>query len=365
MSNVFFRTSISPYRIDTYNALHDEMDFELYFLYKEDSSQNFNMQTMYDLCHFRPHFLKSFAFLKDHFRVCTEIGSILRTNQPEVVIVPEFKILALQVLIYKWLHRSKFRVISMCDDSFDMVTNDHDFSKAHKWARNIVTPLLDDLLLLDSKVVEWYKEHFGKGIWFPIIRDEVSEVEAYRRVLPISRRFQQEFGLAGQRILLFVGRLVDLKNNERIINALNRCKEPFTFVLVGSGEEEARLREAATRCNHRVVLAGRYEGDDVRAWYNLADVFILGSYLEAYGAVTNEALLAGCKCAISTHCGSSCLINESNGAILSPYDEEDIAAKLDSLMAGVVPTEVPVVKPHLMPFSFTATIQRVKSSLHL
>lgn len=365
MANLFFRTCVSPYRIDTYNTLHDDMDFELYFLGDEDDSQSFDMKRIYGQCHFTPHILKTVSILRAHFQYCPEIWSIIKRNNPSVVIVPEYKILTVQVLLYKWLHRAKFRVVSMCDDSYDMVSNDNDFSATHKWARKIVVPWLDDLLLVDNKVVEWYQERYKKGYWLPIVRDEEKETKAYEQAVTISHQYQEQFDLKGRKILLYVGRLVALKNLERVIRAINRCQTDFTFVIIGDGEERSKLEEAASQCNHRVLLGGRYEEERLRAWYNIADVFILASYQEAYGAVTNEALLAGCRCAISSHCGSACLIDDRNGATFNPYDEEEIASQIDALISKSPQRETCAARAPLMSFSFRELMNGLKQRLNL
>lgn len=364
MANLFFRTNVAPYRIDTYNALHEEMGFELYFLYNEDSSQTYDMEAMYRQCRFTPHICRTFSFLHRKYKVCTEIGRLIKTHQPDIVIVPEFKILTLQILLYRWLHRKKFSVISMCDDSYDMIVNNNDFSKLHKWARRLVVPRLDDLLLVDNKVVEWYQKEFRKGTWLPIIRDEKKEEQAYRKALPISLRLQQEFALQGQRILLYVGRLAALKNVLRVIEAINQCQEKFTFVIVGEGEEKSRWEKAALHCNHRVLFAGHYEGDEIRAWYNLADAFILPSWQEAYGAVTNEALIAGCQCIISSRCGSACLVNEHNGVLIDPLDKTDISNKIDNVFRGLKANNL-CERKGMMTISFSETINNLKEKLKL
>lgn len=55
---------------------------------------------------------------------------------------------------------------------------------------------------------------------------------------------------------------------------------------------------------------------------------MLLSFQEAFGAVVNEALLAGCKCIVSEKAGSQCLVeNDKNGYVVNPTDLENIAQK--------------------------------------
>lgn len=73
--------------------------------------------------------------------------------------------------------------------------------------------------------------------------------------------------------------------------------------------------------NHNIIFTGRLEGDYLYAWYNIAEIFILPSIKEPFGAVTNEALLGGCFSLISDKAGSNCLIKKGiNGYVFNHSD---------------------------------------------
>ena len=364
MANLFFRTNVAPYRIDTYNALHEKLNCEFYFLYAEDSSQKFDMQKLYDQCNFKANILQTISlFGKRTQKICTNLRQIIKSNKPEIIIVPEFKILTVQVLLYRWLTRGKYKVISMCDDSWDMIAHDHEWTLAHKWMRKLITPFLDNLLLVDDRVVNWYKETYSKGIWMPIIRSEEREALGYERTLPMSKKFSQQFNLIGKKVLLFVGRLDPVKNLEKLFLALSKTKEDFVTIIVGSGQLEETLKMQASTINKPIVFTGRYEGDSIRAWYNLADVFVLASKMEAFGAVTNEALIAGCTCLVSQNAGSACLINGDNGSIIDPYDVDSMATIIDETMQAIKVRKEITPRPCKMAFTFEETIDRVINEL--
>ena len=364
MANLFFRTSIAPYRIDIYNALHEQMGCEMYFYHSFDSSQELNEEGMRKMCHFAPTYLKGFTFGKGETRkFCTEVWQILRSHKPEVVIVPEFQLLTIQVILFKFLFRKQFKVVSMCDDSYDMVSNDHDFSFIHKYARKLIAPLVDNLLLVDSRVCNWYQKRYHKGIWLPIVRNEKKEKKHYENALPISRDYIKKYNLQGKKVLLFVGRFVKEKNLDNLIQAIGKTKEDFVTVLVGSGELEEQLRKMASNVKKEIIFAGHYVDDDVRAWYNVADVFILPSKQEPFGAVTNEALIAGDFSIVSEHAGSACLITSDNGLLINPYDIDGIARAIDNTMCRIIKTESCVVKDCLMSFLFDDIINNVITEL--
>lgn len=78
---------------------------------------------------------------------CSWIEKNHKKYCPEYIFVPEFSILTIQVLLIKYLYNYKYKVISICDDSYDMLMG-NDFSIQHRWARRIITPLLDNLFWL-------------------------------------------------------------------------------------------------------------------------------------------------------------------------------------------------------------------------
>ena len=360
MANLFIRTSLAPYRVDIYNILHDKLNCKMCFYWSSDSSQKFDEKGMKDQCHFVPYVLKGIKIGRSSRKICTEIWKLLKENNPNIVIVPEFQISTIQVLLYRFLFRKKFKVISMCDDSFDMVTNDNDFTWIHKLARKLIVPFLDDLLLVDSRVVEWYRKKYKKGIWLPIIRNEKNEIPLYEKSLPLSTKYIQTFGLKEKKILLYVGRFDPVKNLEVLLSAINIAKEEFTTVFVGGGELELKLKTLAQHCNKEIIFAGHYTGDGVRAWYNVSDVFILSSKREAFGAVTNEALIAGNYSIISEHAGSACLITPSNGVVINPYDEYEIAQSIDEAMSRIdISSNKPLLKANKMPFAFDTILDDV------
>jgi glycosyltransferase involved in cell wall biosynthesis len=146
---------------------------------------------------------------------------------------------------------------------------------------------------------------------------------------------------------------VKLKNLQTIIPAFKQINDPkMRFVIVGSGEYELDLKKIAHEDN-RIIFVGRKEGDELYAWYNVGQCFILSSYLEPFGAVTNEALLAGCRVIISNLAGSQCLVKDGeNGYLVNPHDMNDIMNKIKATMESIAPISNLSLKPNLMLESF-------------
>ena len=348
MRNLMLGVCIAPYRIDLYNYLYTNFNCEIFFLYKDMVWQNFDTRPLYSQCCYEPHFLRCIRKRKIVFG----LKRLINKYRPECIFVPEFSILTIQVLLIKYLFNYKYKVVSICDDSYDMLMG-NDFSILHRWAQRIVTPLLDNLFLVDNQVCAWYREHYKKGVWMPIISDEIKKRKIYASLLPLSTKLEQDNGLKGHKVILFVGRLVALKNVSVLIKAYSPIKALARLVIVGDGECRTELEALDKELGTKALFVGRKEGDELLAWYNIADIFVLPSTQEPFGAVTNEALLAGCYSLISEKAGSSSIIIPGeNGEIFDPYFVEELTSLLAKYLKQISDKKEIVLKDNLMKYSF-------------
>ena len=351
--NIAFFEGITPYWKDIQIFLNQENDFEIFCVFQ--SFMGYNSSLLMKDTPFVPHYLIHES--KNKIRVA-ELYRIIRKYRPKYIISIEFSMLTVQLLLLKWVSGRNFKLIVRTDDSYNMLTENNDFSKSHKYARKILSHFVDDLIVVEQQVEQWHQKHSGKGFWLPIIADENKAVTRYERILPISRRYAEQYNLIGKKVLLSVSRLVDLKNLHRAIDAFGQTKNDATFIIVGDGPERNELVKHAGQVGKNIVFVGRFEGDELYAWYNLASVFILASYQEPFGAVTNEALLAGCRVVISKSAGSSCLVDETNGELISPMDVGGIASAIDRQLEHTTAPNLIQARNSLMTVSFN---ERMKS----
>lgn len=361
--NIFIRTSIAQYRVDAYNVLAEKYNFKMCFFDEEDDDQHYSDNVIKNRLRFIPFYIKG-PKICHKVKLFWGLFSLIRREKPKFIIVPEFKLCALQALFYKMFLENKPRIISMCDDSYDMIVNNKDFSLMHRFARRIVTPLLDDIILADKYAVEWYQKKYLKGIWLPIIMNESYMKEKYQEIIPLSNIINKEFHLEGKKVILFVGRLVKIKNITQLIRAVKIMHQNAILVIVGDGVERANLVKLADKSNN-IIFTGKLSGNELYAWYNISDVFSLISTQEPFGAVVNEALLAGNKCVISCCVGAKCLINDYNGIIVDPNNINDIANSLDKLIKKIAKKSNEIFyKGNLMQIKFSDIMNRLGENEH-
>lgn len=280
-----FHPTIAPYRVDLFNDLSQVFNAKICLAHSFDDFKDY--AAIERTLTFKPDYLKTPKGDKYHAKA-SEILRVLRSYHADIVITGEFGVNTIISLLYRWICRRKYKVISICDDSYDMIANNNDFSLRHRIIRRIIVPFLDNLILVEPKVVDWYQNHYHKGVWFPIIRDDDKARKNYERLLSESQKLVDEYHLWGKHVFLFVGRLVALKNVKTIISAFKKMNDNNSvLVIIGSGEEEENLHVEAQGMSN-VIFTGRLEDDELYKWYNVATAFILASYQEPFGAVTNE-----------------------------------------------------------------------------
>ena len=366
MRLLIFHLTIAPYRIDFFNNLSAAFETRVCLHYHNLRSQKFDYDKILAQLQFTPIYLKQVFTLRER-TICSGYWHHLNEFHPDVVIVGEFGVNTIATLLHRFITRKKYKVVSICDDSYNMVAEQNDFSYVHHLLRKIITPFLDDLILVEPTVTAWYQQHYGKGFFFPIIKDDDNAREEYQKLLPLSRVASVKFGLTEKCVFLFVGRLVALKNVKTLLYAYAQVKSDKTaLVIIGDGAEAEYLKVLDEQLQTSAIFTGRLEGNDLLLWYNIGKCLILPSYQEPFGAVTNEALLAGCKGIISKKAGSQCLIDEGlNGYTFNPMNVDELAEKMKLISNESVQTSYESLRPSMMLYRYDSKIRELVNHLSL
>jgi len=140
-----------------------------------------------------------------------------------------------------------------------------------------------------------------------------------------------ELKKAGQKIVLFVGRITIQKGPEYFIRAAKRVLEVnpnVLFIVAGSGDMERQmmLEAASLGISDHVIFAGFLRGDDLTAVYNIADLFVMPSVSEPFGITPLESIIAGAPVLISKQSGVAEVLVHALKTDF--WDTEDMANKI-------------------------------------
>ncbi|MCJ7825016.1 MAG: glycosyltransferase [Anaerolineales bacterium] len=111
-------------------------------------------------------------------------------------------------------------------------------------------------------------------------------------------KVRTKFGLEGQEVLLFVGRLASEKGLDMLIQAfaiIHKSRPNVRLLLLGKGPHEDVLRAnlRKSKLGKFVIFAGAVPHEQVPDYYAAADLFVFPSKTETQGLVIIEAMAAG------------------------------------------------------------------------
>ncbi len=130
---------------------------------------------------------------------------------------------------------------------------------------------------------------------------------------------------------IYVGQLIERKNIDTIIKALNIAYPDKQFILniIGVGVLEASLKSLAKELelSDNVNFLGRVSREEVINLMMESEIFTMVSKNEAFGLVYLEAMCSGCIVVASKDEGiDGVIINGENGFLCSAGDEIELAS---------------------------------------
>jgi glycosyltransferase involved in cell wall biosynthesis len=145
----------------------------------------------------------------------------------------------------------------------------------------------------------------------------------------------------GKIILLYVGRLLEIKGIQYLLTALNKLdKSKIFFIAIGSGELKNYIKEYCEINGIDYYLPGILPYQSLPPFYKIATSLVLPSitshkFKEPWGLVVNEALNQGCPVVVTDAVGAGVggLIKDGvNGFVVPEKDSDSLANKIGIIM---------------------------------
>jgi hypothetical protein len=151
----------------------------------------------------------------------------------------------------------------------------------------------------------------------------------------------EQYGLEGQQVLLFVGRMAGNKRIDLLVEALAQVKEevPHTkLLLVGDDQGSPAYREVVARARALAQELGIEEDviwtgpvDALPPYLRLADVHVTASLHEGFGVPLIEAMACGVPVVASRSGAMPWVVGEA-GLLFEPGESKDLAAQIQTLL---------------------------------
>ena len=333
--------ALAPYRIDQFNAISRLFNLEVVFIFGNVWNHKFDQSKLLSQLIFKVSFLlkgprhKGRVFRFGMFRT-------IRKVNPDVVLGYEFSFSTQYLILLKRLGLLHQKIGTTIDDSIDICNNVQ--SKTRFFARKNVIKHLDFVVVLSNEVSEFYQKTFHLSESQIIVSPILQDAERLRReaetLEKIAEQYAHEYDLSGKKVMLFVGRFISEKALPNFIDTVYSLLleyEDLVLILVGDGDEKQKLQAQVInkRLQQRVLLPGRFEGEELYAWYLCASGFVLPSTYEPFGAVVNEALIFGLPVFCSKYAGASYLVSSGKGLVFDPLSKSDTTVRLLNFLSDI------------------------------
>ena len=350
---LIFHPYLATYRVDVYNRLNKDYELEVLLTgaQAELDALGFNLEAVNAQAEFKYTYFNDAKYLGRH-PMSTIFWKKIKAFKPDIVLAHEYGLNTIAAILAKPFY--KYKLYLTCDDSKQMAM---EYSRTRALLRRYVVSHVNGFVCVNPQTASYLRNTFnGKSCrfaYFPIIQDDRVLASKISEAENKAHEYETEYKLADKKVLLFIGRLEPVKGIPLAINAFKSiCKEDYRFVIVGGGQQEEQLKKqvADLGLTQHVIFTGPLSGNNLYGWYHLSKLFILPSNYEPFGAVTNEALVGGCRVIVSDHCGSSALVNEANGIVFESGNQQQLETALEKEFS-----QMPATKSHAskMPKSFS------------
>lgn len=182
---------------------------------------------------------------------------------------------------------------------------------------------------------EYYTRRFGypqERIINQCLTVDVEKIAAHWKERDSLReKIRNQYGIAsGDRVVMYSGRLVRIKNVELLIRAVSVLadKEAYTVLIAGDGEMRTACEQLAEELGVKLCITGFIQQQEkLFEVYYAADCLVLPSVYDPWGLVINEAMAAHLPVICTSYCGAGMDLvrNGFNGYVLQTLEPEELA----------------------------------------
>lgn len=149
-----------------------------------------------------------------------------------------------------------------------------------------------------------------------------------------ANQLKSKYELNGKTVILYASKFISRKNPDLLVDSfLKMNNDSAVLIMVGNGELEADLKIRAKGKEKSIIFPGFINQKELKAYYAIADIFVLPSIDETWGLVINEAMCSGTAIISTRQVGAAIdLIDERNGRVIDKVSVETLTDALRMLV---------------------------------
>ncbi len=321
---------LAPYRIPLFEELAKRCDLEVLLLADRHANRNWKAPRVGFSTRVLPGIQIGGASV-DPVHLNVGAWSALRAFRPDVVLGGGFTPAHLAALAYCRAHRRRH----ICWGELHL-GHPSEALALRRWVRHVMVRASDGWIASSSATKDAFT-HYGADP----LRVRVSLIPVRNAMFRHAAAEARRSGLSdslrnrcGMPLLLGVGRLAPEKGWVELLRALPAVRREFpevALVIAGDGPQRAQIEALVDELAlERVFMIGMRTAEEIAALYAAADLFVLPSLAEPFGAVLSEAIACGTLTAASVHAGATrdLIVPHDTGFVIEPRDTAGFAATI-------------------------------------
>lgn len=155
------------------------------------------------------------------------------------------------------------------------------------------------------------------------------------KILKIEPNWKLREAYEDKTIITFIGRLIDGKGVNNLLEAIKNISQDFIVFIIGEGPQKGNLEKLAEKykLSKKVFFFGQKKFEEAIGVLKISDIFVNPSYNEGLPSSVIEAAI--CKIPIlATNVGGTkeIITNEKSGFLVEPKDVRQFEEKLKILL---------------------------------
>ena len=147
---------------------------------------------------------------------------------------------------------------------------------------------------------------------------------------------REKLGMAEEKIVLYVGRFSQPKGMDDLLAAAPRLPEDAGIYFVGGQPGEDHLRFCREQGLDRVHFVGFKKKEELKEYYQAADLLVLPTWSDVWGLVINEAMASGLPVVTTDRCvaGVELIREGENGYVVPIRDQDALVEKISLVLSS-------------------------------
>lgn len=328
MKILFMSNIPSPYRVAFFDELGKSCNLTVSFEGRTATDRN-KKWVPQDGASYKTVYLNGLRVQSDKF-LCPGILTIIRQKFDYIIVGGYSTPTSMLAIEYMRLHKIPFWIeadggMISADGKLKYHIKHHFISSASAW-------------LSSGKATTKYLIHYGakqKSIFeYPFTSLQQSDILSEPLLPERKQNLRRKLGLTGNKVILSVGQFIPRKGFDILMRALACCPKAYQLYIVGAEAPQEYLTLRETLKLDNVHFVGFKTKNELKAYYQAADLFVLPTREDIWGLVINEAMANGLPIITTNKCvaGLELVENGVNGYIIPAEDAKALANKMQTIL---------------------------------